>query len=203
MDDGLVGGDVDAAVFFRGGEAEDVVVLVDGAAHGAQAVVAVGEHVGHGEFLHAGGARRLDNADIGDVVAGQAVKAHAQVLHVAALVMSLEDAVGHRALLAFFLRDAAAAQAGQLRRIGDNLRAVNQIDAAVIEFDHVFPLLIRMFTDVWDDKNVGNMQIDLDQFYKSLVIWLSIFYNTMGIGASGKMIWALSEKTMAPISGRF
>ena len=58
VDDGLVGGDVDAAVLLGGGQAEDVVVLVDGAAHGAEAVVTVGQHIGHGELLQAAGPGR-------------------------------------------------------------------------------------------------------------------------------------------------
>ena len=75
MDDALVGGHVDAAVFFGGGQAEHVVVLIDGAAHGAQAVVAVGQGVGHGETLEPGGPGLLDNAHVGDVVGDKGVKA--------------------------------------------------------------------------------------------------------------------------------
>ena len=41
MNDALVGGNVNAAVFLCRGQAEDVVVLVDRAADGAEAVVAV------------------------------------------------------------------------------------------------------------------------------------------------------------------
>ena len=58
-----------------------------GAGVAGQAVVAVGHDVGQREFLHAGGAGRLDDADIGDVVAGHRVELHAQVLHGIAGVM--------------------------------------------------------------------------------------------------------------------
>ena len=74
VNDRHVGRHINAAVFARGGKAEHVVVLVDGAAHGAQAVVAVCEHVGDGELLHAGGARRLNDADERDVVRGERIK---------------------------------------------------------------------------------------------------------------------------------
>ena len=113
-----------------------MVVLVDGAADGAQAVVAVGQHIRHREFLHAGGARRLNDADIGDVVAGQAVKAHAQVLHVAALVVRLENAVGDRALLGFLFRDGSAALARKRRRVGHDFTAIDKVYAAVVELYH-------------------------------------------------------------------
>ena len=68
MDDGLVGGHEVAAILDGGGQAEDVVVLVDRAADGAEAVVAVRQRVGEWELLHAGGPRLLDDADIGDIV---------------------------------------------------------------------------------------------------------------------------------------
>src|SRR5699024_2060319 len=73
VDDGHVGRHIDAAVLVRRRQGELVVVLVDGAAHRAQRVVAVGQHVGHGELVHAGGAGGLDDAHVGDVVAGHRV----------------------------------------------------------------------------------------------------------------------------------
>ena len=98
VDDGQVGGHIDAAVLLRRGKREFVVVLVDRAADGAQAVVAIGEHIGHREGGHAARTGGLDDAHIGDVVRGQAVKAQAQVRHVAALVVRRQNAIGHRAL---------------------------------------------------------------------------------------------------------
>ena len=68
MDDALVGGHIDAAVFLGRGQAEDMIVLVDRAADGAEAVMAVGQRVGDGKFPHAAGPGLLDDADIGDVV---------------------------------------------------------------------------------------------------------------------------------------
>ena len=99
---------IHTAVLARGGQGEHVVVLVDGAAHGAQAVVAVGQHIGHGKTRHPAGAGSLDDAHIGDIMAGQAVKAQAQLLHVAAVIMGLQNAVGHRALRGLRLRHGAA-----------------------------------------------------------------------------------------------
>ena len=49
MDDALVGGNVNAAVFLCRGQAEDVVVLVDRAADGAEAVMTVRQHIGTGK----------------------------------------------------------------------------------------------------------------------------------------------------------
>ena len=87
VDDGHVRRDIDAAVFVCGGEGKLMVVLVDGAADRAQAVVAVGHDVGQRKFFHAGGAGRLDDAHVGDIVAGHRVELHPQVLHGIAGIM--------------------------------------------------------------------------------------------------------------------
>ena len=94
VNDALVGGDVDAAVLPGGGKAEDMVVLVDGASHGAEGIVAVGQSVGDGERPHAGGPGLLDDAHVGNIVAGHGVEADAQVLRVAGDAVGLEDAPG-------------------------------------------------------------------------------------------------------------
>ena len=74
MDDRHVRRHVDAAVSVRGGPAEEMVVFVDGPAHGAKAVVAVGERVRQGKALQAACARRLDDAHEGDVVGEHGVE---------------------------------------------------------------------------------------------------------------------------------
>ncbi|MPM98522.1 hypothetical protein SDC9_145710 [bioreactor metagenome] len=51
MDDAQVRGNVDAAVFLRGGQAEHVIVFVDGTADRAEAVVAVGHRIGKLKLL--------------------------------------------------------------------------------------------------------------------------------------------------------
>ena len=72
-----------------------MVVGVDGAAHGAQAVVTVGEHIGHREFLQAAGLGGLDDTHIGDVVGDETVECQVQQPVAAAGVVGAEDAVGH------------------------------------------------------------------------------------------------------------
>ena len=127
VDDGLVGGDIDAAVLFRGGEAEDMVVLIDGAAHGAQAVVAVGQGVGDGELLHPGGPGLLDDAHIGDVVGHHSVKADLQARRIAGGVVGLENGPGHGALPPLLRRD----------RAGGSGDAARQEHAAVVKCNHI------------------------------------------------------------------
>ena len=46
MDHGLMRRNIDAAVFLGAAQSEHMVIFIDGAAHGAQRVVAVGEHIG-------------------------------------------------------------------------------------------------------------------------------------------------------------
>ena len=94
-DDGLVGRHVDTAVLFRGREAEDMVILIDSAAHGTQAVVAVGKRIGDGKLLHAGGPGLLDNAHIGDVGGTPRRQADLQVLRIAGDVVALGNGPGH------------------------------------------------------------------------------------------------------------
>ncbi len=76
VDHGLVGGNKLAAVFLGGRQTEHMVVLVDGAAHCAQAVMTVGEHIGQRKLLEATGTGRLDNSHIGDVVGGHGIELH-------------------------------------------------------------------------------------------------------------------------------
>ena len=93
MNDGLVCGHKLAAVFFGGGQAKYMVVLVDGAAHSAQAVVTVGEDIGQGESAHTGGAGRLNNAHICNVVRRHGVKGNFKSIAVSAGVVALQNAV--------------------------------------------------------------------------------------------------------------
>jgi hypothetical protein len=91
---GHVGGDVYAAVFSGGGKAENMVVLVDGAAHGAEAVVAVGHGVGHGKRREARGLGGLDDAYICNIVGYEAVEFEPQHPAVPAAVVP-HDPIGH------------------------------------------------------------------------------------------------------------
>ncbi len=76
VNDALVRGNIDAAEFLRCGKTEYVVILIDGAAYRAKGIVAVGHRVGEREFLKSAGASRLNNADIGDIVAHHGVKSY-------------------------------------------------------------------------------------------------------------------------------
>ena len=94
VDDAQVCGHIDAAVFFRGGKPEYMVVLIDGAADGAEAVVAVGHRIGHGEFSQSARPRGLHDADIGDVVRNQRIETQPELLHVAGNVVRAENGIG-------------------------------------------------------------------------------------------------------------
>ena len=127
VDDGLVGRHVDTAVLFRGREAEDMVILIDSAAHGTQAVVAVGKRIGDGKLLHAGGPGLLDNAHIGDVVGHHGVKADLQVLRIAGDVVGLENGPGHGPFPPLLRRD----------RAGSSGDAARQEHAVVMKCYHI------------------------------------------------------------------
>ena len=95
VDDCLMGGDELAAVALGRRQAEHVVILVDGASHGAQGVVAVGEHIGQRELLHPRGPGGLDDAHVGDVVGRHGVKPDGQPVRAAGGIVGLEDGPGH------------------------------------------------------------------------------------------------------------
>ena len=134
VDDGDVRRDEDAAVLFGGRETEDVVVLVDSAAHGAQRVVAVSEYVGQRELLHARGARRLDDADEGDIVARHGVEANLERLGISGRIVCLEDRIRDGATLGVLgrLRNTALGSLGRRH----NLAAAAQVDAVLVQLNH-------------------------------------------------------------------
>ena len=134
VDDGDVRRDEDAAVLLGRGKAKDVVVLVDGAAHGAQRVMAVGEHVRQRELLHARGARRLDDADKGDVVARHGIEANLERLGISGRIVCLKDRIRDGATLGILgrLRNTALGSLGRRH----NLAAAAQVDAVLVQLDH-------------------------------------------------------------------
>ena len=84
------------AVFFGRGKAEHVIVFVDGAAHRAQGIVAVGHGVRQREFLQPAGLRRLYDADVSDVVRGDLVEFYLQFPVVSRNVVRRENFIRHR-----------------------------------------------------------------------------------------------------------
>ena len=147
MNDALVGGDKLAAVLLGRRQAEHMVVLVDGAPHGAQGVVAVGEHIGQGERLHAGGPGGLDDAHIGDVVGGHGVKADGQLLHIVSGIVGLQNRVGHGALPRLFRRG----QAGRRAVFGRDKAPVLVVHALTGDLQHGYSLRCFVF-NVYHNK---------------------------------------------------
>ena len=134
VDDCLVGGNINAAVLFRGRKAESMVVLVDGAAYGAQGIVAVGHGIGNGKFLQTAGLGGLDDAHKGDIVRDEGIKFDPQLPGLPAPVMSAENGIGN-GLFPRFIRIGLPLGL----RGGDNL-SVNQIRALSNDLYHrMFP----------------------------------------------------------------
>ena len=77
------------AILFRVSKAKDVVILIDGAAHRAEGVVAVGKHVGNRELFDSAGPGRLQNVDIVVIRRHQRVKFQLELLHIVTVVMGL------------------------------------------------------------------------------------------------------------------
>ena len=126
MDDRLIGRHVDAAVFLGSRQAEHVVILIDGTAHGAQAVVAVGHGVGQRKLLHTRRTGGLDDTHVGNIVGHHSVEFDFQIGFVSRNVMGGKDASGHGIL------------SGRLggHMVGGTHFPINQIDALVMQLDH-------------------------------------------------------------------
>ena len=140
-----IGRYIDAAVLMRCRKGKLVVVLIDGAADSTERVMAVGEHIGEREFLHPGGSCRLDNADIGNVMAGHGIELQSELIHVFTLVMGFDDGICHRALFCFGLVYSFAGESLHFRAftLGNKLCPLYQIYAAFIKFDH--KIILQLF----------------------------------------------------------
>ena len=140
MDYADVGRNIDSAVFFSGGKAEHVVILIDGAAYRAQGVVAVGQDIGQRELFHAGSSGCLDDTYEGNVVGSHGVETDAKVVHGLRCVVGLHDGIGDGALFCLCRGSALSSHlfhSGCLS-LGNDLCAVYKVYAAVIKSDHLF-----------------------------------------------------------------
>ena len=138
MNDSLIYGNVNSAVLLCRRKTENVVVLVDCAAHRAQTVVAVGHCVGQRKLGKPACTRRLYDADIGYVVRHQRVEFYAQ-LFVVSLVVSGEYGIRHGSLAGFLGRRQASAAFDDL--------SVFQINAVFLQSYHFF-YLPCVFVDI-------------------------------------------------------
>ena len=128
MDNRLVGRHIDAAVLLGRREAEHVVVLVDGTAHCAEGVVAVGHRVGQRESFQSAGASRLDDAHIGNVVGHHRIEADTKFFPFRPVhVVGAEDAIGNRVFPGLIGRKVCG--------IGEGL-AVQQVNTILNQFYH-------------------------------------------------------------------
>ena len=129
VDDRLIGRYVNAAVFFGSRQTEDVIVLVDCAADGAEAVVAVCHGVGKRELGHAAGAGRLDNAHVGNIVRNHRVKAKTHLGRISGHIVLAQNLIGYRLLAS--LRGRAVSRTGF-----GNLGLMYKIDPMRIALNH-------------------------------------------------------------------
>ena len=103
MDHGLVRRNIDAAVFLCAGQAEDMVIFIDGASDSTKGVVAVGQYVWHREFFQSGSPCRLDDPHISDVVGSQFVKTDLELIHGRSRIVCCQDLIRDRFLVLVFV----------------------------------------------------------------------------------------------------
>ena len=121
----------DAAVFLAGRQAEQMVVLIDGAAHCAQAVVTAGQHVGQRKFVQTRSPCSLDDANIRQVVACDGIKFDFQIFRVTAGIVRLQNAISNRAFFCFFLIERRFCVLFLYQSL-----AIQQVDTGIIQLNH-------------------------------------------------------------------
>ncbi len=92
---------INTAVLLCGGQAEQMVVFIDGAAYGAQRVMAVGQYIGKGEFRQTACPGCLDDAHIRNIMRCQRIKFDLQ-LRFRTDVMSRQNPGGDAAFFGVF-----------------------------------------------------------------------------------------------------
>ena len=82
VNDRLMRRNVYSAVFLGTGQAKHVVIFIYGTADRTQGVVAVGQHIRHGELLKAGSTRCLYDPHKGDIMGRKLVEPYLKLVHV-------------------------------------------------------------------------------------------------------------------------
>ena len=130
----LMGRYIDTAIFFRAGQAKHVVILVDGSAYGAKAVVTVGQHIGNREFLQSRSPGCLNDSDKCNIVGRQLIEFDLQLVHIAGCIVRLQNSIGDGLFSGLFLGGHAAElalqHAGRVLGIRDDFCSVQQICSA-------------------------------------------------------------------------
>ncbi len=139
VNDGKMRGNIISAVFFRGGKPEEVVVLIDRSAHGAERIMAVGERIRNGEFFKSACLRRLDNTDVSNIVRSQFVELQFQRSVLFGSV-GTQDRTGDRAVHRLFL----------FFRSHKGVRLFDDLPFEVVrtrfdQFHHIRSVLLRSF----------------------------------------------------------
>ena len=118
---------IDAAVLLRAGQSEHVVIFIDSAAHRAERVMTVGQHIGHRELLKTGSSGRLDDSHKSNVMRGQFIEFYLKFIHIAGSIVGFQNPVGNGVLPGVFFAD-------RQRRLSlfHNITAIDQINAAVV-----------------------------------------------------------------------
>ena len=110
-----------------------MVILIDRTAYGTQTIVAAGQHVGQRKLIKTRSAGSLNDAHIGQVMAGDCIELNFQVVGVAACVVGLEDAISDGTLFRIFFCDLDLSHVFFFR---NQSRAVQKIHAGIVQCYH-------------------------------------------------------------------
>ena len=106
VNDRLVRRHIDSTIFFCSRKTKQVIVFVDGTANRTKRIVAVRQDIGDGKPLQSGGPRRLNNADVGNIMTGQLIKSNMKGIRLLPLLkphtVTGQNSVGDGSLFGFF-----------------------------------------------------------------------------------------------------
>ena len=135
MNHGLMGRHIDPAVLLCTAESKHMVVFVDGASHGAERIVAVGQYIGHGKSLQPRSPGRLYDPHKGNIMTGELIEPDFQLVHISGGIVALQNAVGDGLSRRLLFHDGLSRllQNGlrRIRSVGYDFPAVHQIYAAL------------------------------------------------------------------------
>ena len=141
MNNRLVRRYIDAAIFLGTGQSKHVVIFVDRSPYRTQRIVAVGQHIGDGEFLKPGRPRRLDDPYEGNIVRRQLIKFDLKLFHVPGSIMRLQNPVSHRILRRILTGYLLSGTGSRLFCSFHDLASVQKINTTVVQFYHLVFLL--------------------------------------------------------------
>ena len=129
---------INTAVFLRGSKTEHVIIFIDRSSHRAQRIVAVRQHIGDRKSGESRCPCRLNDSDIGNVMACNLIKPDVQLLRIPGLIVRRKNAPGHGPVTSRFpaLLNSFRCKSSCCRLIVRHPLSVSEIVSSVFMYCH-------------------------------------------------------------------